>query len=605
MNCKSCKTPQINHDIVGFEQIDDTEFNIIYDDPPATGNIKVIVKDGSSQFILTNENSGLAQGSIDHDASSVINSICADNCLVIGNVVKLADLTVSGLEGITGGNLIFQENGESGDMIYTEEDPNLLLPGVKATDSLGEDAYGIVVGGDFDGVYGEGLQSIVNNFSAGVIVAFLRDGVRVCTQGRCLALADGSGSTGQGLISIGDELTSSGSGLVKAPTTIGTPIIAKALQAASTVNSIIAVDVQRIAGFGLWAFKKQLSVDPANVTPAPDSILSDFPLLVSITDTDLKESAASNGFDIYFTKSDGTTRLPYERESYDPITGTLVAWVLTDLSDTDENNFFMFYGNPGAPDQQNPSPVWAARSYNDVFHFNQSSPLPWLNSSIGKDFTVSNGPTSPTPVGGQIDTASNISFDSTSSAVSFRMPDTESITPSDVFVSMWIKFDTISTQPFASLRCWQSNVDFTEIAQIIIGSGFQGLVPDNEKIVLTIFDDLFNEVTLIGDMADLAYHHVAVRYTSGSPSSFDLFFDGSFVSSVAHDFFEPLTFNISECGGLAVTTASPQNGRIDELQVAYNSNFSDGFIKTSFDNQNDAGQGAGNFVNVGPQQPAN
>ena len=98
-------------------------------------------------------------------------------------------------------------------------------------------------------------------------------------------------------------------------------------------------------------FKKELTVLAADVTGGP---LTDFPLLVSITDSDLQSSVRSDGFDIFFTASDGTTVIPYERESYDSASGTLVAWVLTDLSDTVDNNFFMFYGNPNSTDQQNP-----------------------------------------------------------------------------------------------------------------------------------------------------------------------------------------------------------------------------------------------------------
>ena len=98
----------------------------------------------------------------------------------------------------------------------------------------------------------------------------------------------------------------------------------------------------------------------------------------------------------------------------------------------------MFYGNPDSViDQQNPLPVWSTR-FNDVFHYNQTSPLPWSNSSSGKDFTLDVGfspQIAPVSTTGQIGNASTQS----SANTIFRMASTVSVNPTEYFVSQWIK----------------------------------------------------------------------------------------------------------------------------------------------------------------------
>ena len=122
----------------------------------------------------------LSQGAISEESSSIINGICGDSSLKIGDTVRL--LPVGTGEG------------------FTQSDD--LLPRVGIVDSDGVSSYGIVVGGDFEGAYG--IDPSADILSLGLIAAFFGDGVRICTQGKCLAFADGSQNSP---INIGDELT--------------------------------------------------------------------------------------------------------------------------------------------------------------------------------------------------------------------------------------------------------------------------------------------------------------------------------------------------------------------------------------------------------------
>ena len=110
-----------------------------------------------------------------------------------------------------------------------------------------------------------------------------------------------------------------------------------------------------------------ITIDSTKVTED----LTNYPLLVSITDGDLQANARSDGWDIWFADSDTVTKLDHEIESYDSATGTLVAWVrIPNLSSSADKVIYLNYGNPSSPDQSNPPGVWDS-TYAGVWHLNE------------------------------------------------------------------------------------------------------------------------------------------------------------------------------------------------------------------------------------------
>ena len=166
----------------------------------------------------TNRFQGLARGPIDHESSSVIN-VVANGSIDMGSVVELA-ATVLGTD---------------------------ILPRVASGVGLGEsNVYGIAVGGDVDGIYGDGSAA-----SDDTNKATNADGqaVVVVTQGRCPARVGGAVG---GAVNVGDKLImSSVAGVLQKATAVAVGvntgnIIATALNGvASGDTDIIAVDVQR------------------------------------------------------------------------------------------------------------------------------------------------------------------------------------------------------------------------------------------------------------------------------------------------------------------------------------------------------------------------
>ena len=129
-----------------------------------------------------------------------------------------------------------------------------------------------------------------------------------------------------------------------------------------------------LSGYG---FRKQITIDNTNV----DDDLTNFPLYVkidadgniggNITDT-------TDGHDIRFTGSDGTTALKYERESFSVTSGDATGhfWVKVPAIPSEyASAIFLYYGNTteaAGADGQDAVNVWDA-NYKGVWHLNDTT----------------------------------------------------------------------------------------------------------------------------------------------------------------------------------------------------------------------------------------
>ncbi len=117
----------------------------------------------------------------------------------------------------------------------------------------------------------------------------------------------------------------------------------------------------------LWGYRKNITVLKSKVTGTQ----TNFPVLISLTDNDLKNYARSDGYDILFTASDGTTVIPHEIAKYTPSTGGLIAWVqVPTVTSTANTTIYLYYGNSSSPDMQNKDGVWDT-NYKAVWHLDE------------------------------------------------------------------------------------------------------------------------------------------------------------------------------------------------------------------------------------------
>lgn len=117
-----------------------------------------------------------------------------------------------------------------------------------------------------------------------------------------------------------------------------------------------------------WTYRKKLTIDNTKV----DADLTNFPVLVSRTDTDLRDDAQDDNDDILFTSSDGVSKLDHEIESFDGATGALVAWVeVPSVANASDTVIYMYYGYGSAAAQSNATGVWDA-NYKGVWHMDEA-----------------------------------------------------------------------------------------------------------------------------------------------------------------------------------------------------------------------------------------
>jgi PKD repeat protein len=127
-----------------------------------------------------------------------------------------------------------------------------------------------------------------------------------------------------------------------------------------------------------WNYRKNITT----IRTKASGTNNDFPLLISLaSDADLAARARSDGYDIFFTASDGTTKLPHEIDNFTKSNGALVAWVkVPTISSSTNTTIFMYYGCATATDQQDKNNVWDA-NYHGVWHLNQGTGVTAVDST--------------------------------------------------------------------------------------------------------------------------------------------------------------------------------------------------------------------------------
>lgn len=140
-----------------------------------------------------------------------------------------------------------------------------------------------------------------------------------------------------------------------------------------------------------YNFGKHVLINASQVSGTGN--LLNFPVLFQTTDNDLRHISNGgsveniNGFDIVFFAGDCITPLNHELESYDPVSGSITAWVQVNaVSATTNTGIQMYYGNPSIATDQSTSTTWNA-GYDGVWHLQN----PTVDASGSGNNGVNNG----------------------------------------------------------------------------------------------------------------------------------------------------------------------------------------------------------------------
>ncbi|MFA5130374.1 MAG: DUF2341 domain-containing protein [Patescibacteria group bacterium] len=316
-----------------------------------------------------------------------------------------------------------------------------------------------------------------------------------------------------------------------------------------------------------WRYRKTITINHASV---PNTDQSHFPVLISISDSDLRDHALHSGDDILFTDATGLAKIPYERESYASDTGALVAWVnVASLSHSADTVMYMYYGNSGASDQQDHAGgTWDA-NFQGVWHAQDASSNTIVDSTAHADTGIKYGLAGPVETTGKIGRA-------------------QSYNGNDDYIGI---HPSGSLSGSFTVSAWASVLD--ENDRTVIGTRNDGDLSFDFKFQGQEFlhGDIGDGTDWITTNADAPFaytfdtwHQLVYAVTS---TGYAIYLDGSEAASGSYDASTPLLFDADH--NLFVGQVGYDEewfyGAIDEVRISDIARSPD-WIKTEYNNQN-------------------
>lgn len=361
-------------------------------------------------------------------------------------------------------------------------------------------------------------------------------------------------------------------------------------------TAVIVVNTEKANAMFTPAYGQQVTnynwestvlVDHTQVMDTVD--LVDFPLLVSVINNDLKTIAhggyveSNHGYDIIFC-GENDAQLDHQIESYDPTTGTLVAWVnLPLLYHSVDTELKITCGNPSLTFDQSTQNTWSS-NVEAVWHMSNDPSSSDLNDAAGAFNGSSFGNmTSSDLVQGKIGSA--IDFDGINDYFAIQNKTFSSPSAiSEMTVSSWVKTSYNSNS-------WTANwsiLDFDRSEYFNFFVHGKGKISFCSKQSGNGIHDFHGGQN--GQVNDDQWHYVVASY-DGSKKK--LYIDGVLVNTSntpANSMGSGITrYGFIGEGSKANSFNGSRNGiyyqgKLDEIRL-YNVSLSSGRIATIYNNQ--------------------
>lgn len=330
-----------------------------------------------------------------------------------------------------------------------------------------------------------------------------------------------------------------------------------------------------------FAWKKTCTIDH---TKCGSSDSSNFPVLVSVTDTDLKTVGNSgfvqnaNGYDIYFYSDAAlTTRIPAERERYISTTGEIVFHVkVGTLSHTVDTVIYAAFGDAGISTDPNTDGTYGATSvwdsnFKGVYHLPDGTTLGALDStSNANNGTLVN---TPTAGAGQIDGAAVLA---SASAQSITLPNLGIGGTGGRSISFWVNPTSASAiNALFSYGGFANDINFSILYNV-----------NTKDIYVSFYNDDWNTSNNACPLSAWTFVEVVFDGGTASSSTVHIYINGiAQTLTYAGAFTAPNTTNSAYAIGIQPTlTTRKFDGSIDEVRVSASSRSAD-WITTEYNNQ--------------------
>jgi hypothetical protein len=321
-----------------------------------------------------------------------------------------------------------------------------------------------------------------------------------------------------------------------------------------------------------WNYRKKITINSSEV--AGD--LTDFPVLINITDPDLVSKAQTDGDDILFTSSNGEIKFDHQIESYNSGNGQLYAWVkIPFLSSTVDTEIYMYYNNSAAENQENVESVWS-NNYKGIWHLNETSGDALDSTSYSTDGTLTGTVTQGDP--GKIDSA--YTFDSTTTS-NVNMGD-----PVDGHLDFGNGSFTLSLWVRDSPETHYQHILYKGAVSVGDPAGYSFYHRNNDGEACWSVGDTVDRVQNDFDYTQDGTWRYLVGVVDRSNQSSHVYLNGieqgtgTDISSVG---------SVDNARDFQLSEASNEvNGRIDEVRISIGVR-STAWIATEFNNQNDTG----------------
>ena len=333
-----------------------------------------------------------------------------------------------------------------------------------------------------------------------------------------------------------------------------------------------------------YGFRKLITIQSSQVSGS--GTLSNFPVLISVTDNDLRTIANggsvndANGYDIIFTDSDGTTILNHEIEAYDATTGNYIAWVnVPSVSATTDTEIYLYYGNSTISTDPSSGSTWDA-NFAAVYHFPSASNF--ADGTSNNNDGTNNGSTD---AAGQI--GRGRSFDGANDQITVANSSSLDITGNQITLEAWVNAPVPNSDDSPFLM--KASTGNQEAYMLGIDGG---AATSNVNTRIYNGSSLFRDDS--GNIPNNTWTHVVFTYDGslGSNPRKTVYVNGTSVAT--HNADGNIASNTADLSIGKRVNSRYFEGILDELRISNTVRSAD-WITTEYNNQN----APGSFITVG------